>query len=308
VATVFLDPFLIIRSFTPEIANIYNLIPSDVGRPLSDIVSRLTYTTLREDVQTVLQTLQPMERRVERQDGSAHYMMRILPYRSPDSRIDGSLITFVDVTSIVRAEQHQRLLVDELNHRVKNMLTVVISLATNTLRRATTLESFQEVFLGRIHALTAAYALLSRDGWSPIPVREVLTEELKPFMAGERTNVVLTGPLVLLQPRVALALGMAMHELTTNAVKYGALSVAEGNVEVSWSVDFTASPERLVLKWVERNGPPVVPPERRGFGMTLIERGFAHDVGGEVEVAFAAKGVDATLRAPLLGHTHKGPS
>jgi two-component system, chemotaxis family, CheB/CheR fusion protein len=308
VATVFLDPFLIIRSFTPEIANIYNLIPSDVGRPLSDIVSRLTYTTLREDVQTVLQTLQPMERRVERQDGSAHYMMRILPYRSPDSRIDGSLITFVDVTSIVRAEQHQRLLVDELNHRVKNMLTVVISLATNTLRRATTLESFQEVFLGRIHALTAAYALLSRDGWSPIPVREVLIEELKPFMAGERTNVVLTGPLVLLQPRVALALGMAMHELTTNAVKYGALSVAEGNVEVSWSVDSTANPERLVLKWVERNGPPVVAPERRGFGMTLIERGFAHDVGGEVEVAFAAEGVVATLRAPLLGHTHKGPS
>jgi two-component system, chemotaxis family, CheB/CheR fusion protein len=305
VATAFLDPFRIIRSFTPEIANIYNLIPSDIGRPLSDIVSRLTYATLREDVQAVLQTLQPMERRVERQDGSAHYMMRILPYRSPDSRIDGSLITFVDVTSIVRAEQHQRLLVDELNHRVKNMLTVVISLATNTFRRASALESFQEVFLGRIHALTAAYALLSRDGWSSIPAREVLTEELKPFMTGERTNIVLTGPPVLLQPRAALALGMAMHELTTNAVKYGALSVPDGTVEVSWGIDSTANPERLVLKWVERNGPPVVAPERRGFGMTLIERGFAHDVGGEVEVEFAAEGVVATLRAPLLGQTHK---
>jgi two-component system CheB/CheR fusion protein len=301
VATVFLDPFLVIRSFTPEIANIYNLIPSDIGRPLTDIVSRLTYTTLCEDVQTVLRTLQPMEKRVEREDGSTHYLMRILPYRSPDSTIDGSLITFVDVTSIVRAEQHQRLLVDELNHRVKNMLTVVISLATNTLRRATTLQDFHAVFLGRIHALTGAYALLSREGWSPIPLREILTQELKPFMSGERTNVTLTGPLMLLEPRAALALGMAAHELTTNAVKYGALSVPEGNVDVCWSVETTANQERLMLKWIERNGPPVTPPDRRGFGMTLIERGFAHDVGGEVAVDFAPEGVVATLRAPLPG-------
>jgi two-component system CheB/CheR fusion protein len=314
VATVFLDPFLVIRSFTPEIANIYNLIPSDVGRPLTDIVGRLTYATLREDVQSVLRTLQPLEKRVERHDGSAHYLMRILPYRSPDSTVDGSLITFVDVTSIVRAEQHQRLLVDELNHRVKNMLTVVISLATNTLRRATSLEGFQEVFLGRIHALTAAYALLSRDGWSPIPVREILTEELKPFMSGERTNVVLAGRPVLLEPRAALALGMAAHELTTNAVKYGALSVPEGNVAVSWSVESAADHEWLVLKWVERDGPRVSPPARRGFGMTLIERGFAHDVGGEVEVDFAEAGVVAILRAPLFGPaplpgtSQKGPS
>jgi len=299
VATVFLDPYLIIRSFTPEIANIYNLIPSDIGRPLTDIVGRLTYNTLRADVQTVLRTLQPMEKRVERADGSTYYLMRILPYRSPDSTIDGSLITFVDVTSVVQAEQHQRLLVDELNHRVKNMLTVVISLATNTVRRSPSLELFQERFLGRIHALTAAYSLLSRDGWAPVQLRELLMVELGPFTSSEPVNVILTGDPVLLEPRAALALEMAVHELTTNGVKYGALSVPEGCVDVSWTIEKIAELNWLVLKWVERNGPPVTPPEHRGFGMTLIERGFAHDVGGEATVEFTPKGVIATLRAPL---------
>jgi two-component system, chemotaxis family, CheB/CheR fusion protein len=306
VATVFLDPFLVIRSFTPEIASIYNLIPSDIGRSLTDIVSRLNYPTLATDVQTVLHTLEPMEKRVERLDRTAHYLMRILPYRGPDSTVDGSLITFVDVTSMVRAEEHQRLLIDELNHRVKNMLTVVISLATNILRRAETLKGFEDVFLGRLHAFTAAYALLSRDGWLPIPLPAILMEELKPFMAGERVNIALTGPEVVLEPRAALATEMAVHELTTNAVKYGALSVPEGNVEVGWTVEKSATDAHLVLKWVERNGPPVAPPSLRGFGMTMIERVFVHDVGGHAKVDFLPDGVVATLRAPLPGKTRKG--
>ena len=305
VATVFLDPYLIIRSFTPEIAGIYNLIPSDIGRPLSDIVTNLNYISLREDVQDVLRTQQPLEKRVERQDGTAHYLMRILPYRSPDSTVDGSLITFVDVTSIVLAEQHQRLLVDELNHRVRNMLTVVISLATNTLKRAPDLGQFSTVFLGRIHALAAAYALLSRDGWAPIPIREIVMEELKPFMSGDHANVVLTGGTVMLAPRAALALGMAVHELTTNAAKYGALSVPEGTVTVSWTPEATEKGTQLVLNWTERNGPTVTAPDRRGFGMTLIERSFAHDVSGTVKVDFAPEGVTATLCAPLGGAAQK---
>jgi two-component sensor histidine kinase len=111
-------------------------------------------------------------------------------------------------------------------------------------------------------------------------------------------NIVMSGPLLLLAPLAAL--GMTVHELMANALKYGALSVPEGTVSVSWSVD----PDRLVLLWVERNGPAVVKPERPGFGMTLIERGFAHDVGGDAVVDFQPEGVVALLRAPLpvLGH------
>ena len=135
VATAFLDQFLIIRSSRRRSPRIYNLIPSDVAGPLTDIVTRVhLHDATSRTCRRYRAHSEPLERRVQRQDGSAHYLMRILPYRTPDSMIDGSLITFVDVTSIVRAEEHQRLLVDELNHRVKNMSTVVISLATNTIR------------------------------------------------------------------------------------------------------------------------------------------------------------------------------
>ena len=306
VATVFLDQHLVIRAFTPEMASIYNLIPSDRGRPLTDIVGRLSYDTLRDDVQQVLRTLEALERRVSRGDGTAHYLLRILPYRTPDSAVDGSLVTFVDVTQIVRAEQHQRLLVDELNHRVKNMLTVVVSLATQTLKRADTLDAFSGVFLGRIHALTAAYSLLSRENWSSVPLCEIVTEELNPFIAGDRSNIRIDGPVVALDPRGALALGMAIHELATNAAKYGALSVPEGNVAVTWAVDSTGESRVLMLDWVERDGPTVAPPARRGFGSVLIERGLAHDLAGEARIEFLPTGVTAHVRVPL-GHAAPNP-
>ena len=264
---------MVIRAFTPDVASIYNLIPSDRGRPLTDIVGRLAYDGLRDDVAEVLHTLAPLERRVSRRDGTAHYLLRILPYRTPDSMVDGSLVTFVDVTRIVEAEQHQRLLVDELNHRVKNMLAVVISLATQTLRRSGTLEEFSGVFLGRVHALTAAYTLLSRESWSGVQLQEIVAEELRPFMAGDRANIRVEGPPVPLNPRGALALGMAIHELATNAAKYGALSVPEGDVAVTWTVERHGDAEHLALDWTERNGPPVAVPARRGFGTTLNRAG-----------------------------------
>ena len=299
VATLFLDRNLLVRSFTPAVAGIYNLIPSDQGRPLTDIASSLDYDGLRADVRQVLATLDLIERRVRRRDTDAHYLMRVLPYRAADNQVEGVLITFIDVTSIVLAEQHHRLLVDELNHRVKNMLTVVISLASQTLRRAHSLEGFSDAFMGRLRALGAAYTLLSRDQWTDIPLQDVLAEELSPYINKAASNITFAGPPIYLRPKGAMAFGMVVHELATNAVKYGALSLPEGRVAVTWSVAGPPDAEELKWSWVERDGPLVELPTARGFGVSLIERSLSHEMNGSAKVDFLPGGLEARLAIPL---------
>ncbi len=303
VATIFLDRFLVVRGFTPAVGGIYNLIPSDQGRPLSDIASQIDYATLREDVRHVLDSLQPLERRVTRLDGQVHYLMRILPYRAADDTIDGALITFVDVSSMVQAERHHRLLVDELNHRVRNMLTVVISLATQTLRGSLSLDVFSHAFLGRLHALAGTYAVLSRHNWQLVLLRDVMEEELRPHMSVGPANVDLEGPSVFLEPRAALAMGMTVHELATNARRYGALTAPNGQVAVKWRLEGPIEQSKLVWTWQELGGPPPTPAAKRGFGSTLIERTVTHDLNGTVDFNFAAEGLAVTLSFSLMPTT-----
>ena len=308
IATVFLDRYLIVRSFTPAIAPLYNLIPSDVGRPLSDIAGKLRYDHLREDTAHVLQTLAPFERQVTTVDGANHYILRILPYRGSDSTVSGTLVTFVDVSTVVRAEKHQRLLVDELNHRVKNMLTVVISLATQTLRRSSDMQSFSVSFLGRVHALSASYTLLSRENWVSIGLGDVIVEEVRPFVEIDSDRISLSGEDVQLVPAAALAFGMAIHELATNAVKYGSLSDEGGSVSITWRVEpgDAGQASWLALDWVEQGGPPVSPPRQTGFGTMLIQRSLSHELGGDSTLEYRVEGLRAHLHGAMdrVSYTH----
>src|SRR5262245_7114768 len=259
IATIFLDRELIIRSFTPAVTRIFNLIPGDRGRPLTDIAHHLDYAELPQDIQQVFGARQPLERRVNRRDGTAHYIVRALPYWTGSGKVEGAVLTFSDVTGLAQAEEQQRVLVAELNHRVKNMLTVIVSIATQTLKNSQDMEAGREAFLDRLHAMARSYELVSRDQWSDVSLVDVVRQEVEPYRTGRDDRIVIDGPAVSLKPKLALSLGMVIHELGTNSAKYGSLSAAGGSLEVSWAIE-RRSGESLVFDWVERGGPPVGKP------------------------------------------------
>jgi two-component system CheB/CheR fusion protein len=298
IATVFLDRDLVIRNFTPAVTRIFNLLPGDHGRPLTDIVHHLGYTELAEDIQRIFETQEAFERRVERRDGGAHYIMRALPYRTGRGKIEGAILTFIEVTSLARAEEHQRTLVAELNHRVKNMLTVIVSLATLTLKGSTSPATFAKTFLDRLHAMARSYDLISRDQWKDVSFLELVRETIAPYLIENENRVVLEGPAISLKPKMALSLGMVIHELATNAVKYGCLSEPTGSLAIRWTVE-RRSRTCLMVDWRERAGPAVNESRRRGFGLNLIEREITNNLGGEIRMHFESDGLRVEMEIPL---------
>jgi PAS domain S-box-containing protein len=205
----------------------------------------------------------------------------------------------MDVSDRKRWEEHQQLLINELNHRVKNTLATVQSIATQTLRNAPTMKAASEALESRIFALSRAHDVLTRENWEGARLYEIVAQTVAPYSSQGEDRLHISGPDVKLSPRMALALAMALQELATNAVKYGALSNAAGEVTISWALRHEADRPRLNLTWKEAGGPPVVPPTRRGFGSRLIERSLAHDLDGDVSIAFDPAGIVCTVDAPI---------
>jgi len=295
IAAIFLDHELIIRSFTPAVTRIFNLIPSDRGRPLTDIAHRLDYSELAQDIQQVFGARHPIDRRVNRRDGAAGYMVRALPYWTGSGKVEGAVLTFSDVTSLAQAEEQQRVLVGELDHRVKNMLTMIVSIARQTLPSG---DQAREAFLDRLNAMTRSYELISRDQWSDVSLRDVVRQEIEPYRTGRADRVVIGGPDVALKPKLALSLGMILHELGTNSAKHGSLSMPSGSLEVSWATE-RRSENTLILDWIEQGGPPVGKPPQNGFGLALIEREVTDGLDGKAKIEFETSGLRASLRIPL---------
>jgi two-component sensor histidine kinase/integral membrane sensor domain MASE1 len=200
-----------------------------------------------------------------------------------------------------RAEEHQRLLINELNHRVKNTLATVQSIAAQTARSVQDPAEANDAFLARLMALSRAHDVLTRQSWEGADLAAVVQGAITPFdgTGGERFR--LSGPSVWLEPQMALALAMALHELGTNASKYGALSAATGRVEVDWSLRPAKPDALLTLTWRETGGPKVERPTRKGFGSRLLERGLPHELGGTVDLDYRPGGLVCTIEARLAG-------
>ncbi|PDT53649.1 MULTISPECIES: chemotaxis protein CheB [Sinorhizobium] len=420
VATLFLNPSLRIKRFTPRLMEIFNVTQNDEGRPITDFTHHLKYDGLAEDARSVLENLAPIEREIK-SNGNGWYLVRMRPYRTIDDKIDGVVATFVDIserrhaeaavreseqrldqemrlvelsrspifvwdfddgikqwnrgseelygysreealgkqkeqllktavpgssfdklrktlletgrwsgelhhttkdgqvltvesqielvplgdrrlvlestrdiTDRKRWERRRQLLLNELSHRVKNTLAVVQSLARQTLRTTHSSEDFVERFEGRLDALASAHKLLVDSEWSGAELGALALSQLEAYTGTDGRRLQIEGEPVMLTPDIATPFGLVLHELATNAAKYGAFATADGQVSLRWKVG--NNDRRLAVTWEERGGPPVESPAEQGFGGVLIEKSLP---GATVHRDFRPDGVVCTIEIKL---------
>lgn len=241
-----------------------------------------------------------VEKRFKRPDGRVIWLsIRSSPVRTAGGRLLYLVRVMQDITERKAAERRQKLLIDELNHRVKNTLATVQSLASQTARAAPTPDAFRESFEGRLIALSKAHDQLTVRHWESADLRAMLTAALAPYGAVPE-RVTLRGEDILLRPRALLTLAMAFHELITNAAKYGALSVSGGRIAIAWRPEQDGGGKRVLrIGWTEEGGPAVSTPARRGFGTRLIEGSVAAELGGRARMTYAPEGLRCEIVVPL---------
>ncbi len=294
VGTMFLDTSLRIQRFTPRVADLFNIVAGDEGRPVTDFTHRLDYQDMVADARRVLADLVPIERNV-RTNAGRWFLARLRPYRTFEDKIDGVVITFVDVTERTEAEaaweQRQRMLLDELSHRVKNTLAVVLAVTRQSLRGKVDDDVWNALEL-RLEALAKAHDLLVSNEWRGASLEALARHQL----AAYQDRLSLSGPAVILQPGIATPLGLMLHELATNAAKYGALSLPGGQVRLNWETrDLEGGVRVLELTWTERGGPPVKQPKSLGASL-LMDHAIAD---ARVTRDFKPEGLVCAVSVPL---------
>jgi PAS domain S-box-containing protein len=227
------------------------------------------------------------------------FLSRALPIRDAEGKIVRWFGTNTDVSEQKQTEDRQRLLVNELNHRVKNTLAVIQSIASVTSRSAASAAAFSKSFIARIIGIARTHDLLTESHWEGASLNAMLWNEMSPHQSDGAQRILLRGDYVRLAPKTAVALGMVLHEMTTNAAKYGALSVPDGRVEVTWAVAETEAIPLLRIEWTESGGPPVSVPTHKGFGSRLIAQSFTRDLAGRAEMEYLPEGLRCVLEVPL---------
>jgi PAS domain S-box-containing protein len=279
-----------------------------IGKPWEDVEGHTDLDFLTDPIQAhvvmcndrlVMEqgNVQKVEELVSGEDGHERvWYATKAPMRDSTGQVIGLVGVSVDISDRKRDEDRLRLMINELNHRVKNTLATVQAIAWQTLRGASI--AVRSTLENRLLAVASAHDVLTRKKWEGGALDDVVSGALVPF-GGRGGRFQVSGPPLLLCPRAALALAMGLHELATNAIKHGALSVASGRVEINWDI-LSGDVLSLRLSWTERGGPPVSPPTRRGFGIRLLERTLAQDLGGSAQISFdALEGITCLIEAPL---------
>jgi two-component system, chemotaxis family, CheB/CheR fusion protein len=290
-----------ILHFTPAIAQVLHLVETDVGRPIAHIKAKIPIEELYDDVRRVLRTLASAERELVAPESGMRYIVRMLPYRSIDNFIAGVVMTFIDVAAIMRAEERQRLLLAGLQHRVRNTLGIVRSMARRSAQTSSTVDEYAAHLDGWLSAFARIQAAVTRDPGAGVDFEYLVAGELMAYHAREGEQVRMSGPTLRLQPKAAETLSLAIHELATNAVKYGALSQPSGRVEICWRINESVGSPELIFDWRAKGGPQVKPPKRSGFGTEILERTLAFELKGRPSLLFNPGGVHFTVVVPLSG-------
>ena len=230
--------------------------------------------------------------------------MFIGPVLDASGNIIQHFVSLVDVTRHKQAQSTARLLIEELNHRVKNTLATVMSIINQTFRRSSDVKEIRDAIEARVFALSRSHDLLNSRDWKNTGLHDIVDAALEPFEVsnGDVKRIVIDGDNINVPPKMTLALGIALHELATNAVKYGALSNETGSVSITWSLEG----DYLNMRWQEKNGPPVNPPSRKGFGSQVIERGLVHELQGTVNLDYPADGAVCRISIPAAGVSRGG--
>jgi PAS domain S-box-containing protein len=224
----------------------------------------------------------------------------INPVHDEKGAVVQHFVSLVDTTRHKLAQQNAAMLIDELNHRVKNTLATVQSIVVQAVRNSSDPQVVRESIETRIAAMSRSHDLLGREKWEGTGLRDLVREALAPFSVteGRAERFTIDGKNVRLLPKATLALGIAFNELATNAVKYGAFSNEAGTISIKWSLEGKGDDRRLCLHWREKDGPPVSPPSRKGFGTRVIEQGLAHELDGKIELNYEPAGIVCIIDVP----------
>jgi two-component sensor histidine kinase len=230
--------------------------------------------------------------------GLRWYDFHVEPLRDVAGDIVGLTCAAVDITARKEGEAHLRLLMRELTHRSKNLLAVIQAMARQTARHVGSIDSFLEQFGARLQALARSHDLLVQEEWHGVSLAELIRSQLAPYLDRNSPQIMVEGPAVTLRPEAAQSLGLALHELAVNAVRYGALSTPSGRISIAWTWEAEREPPAVEILWTEIGGPQVVTPVQRGFGSLVVERNLSRALEAGVELTFDAEGVRCRIAIP----------